>query len=139
MRAALPFRICAGILVLFAIGHTYGFLHFVPATPAGAAVKTAMDTTVFAFGRSMRSYGDFYRGFGLLVTAYLLFAAVIAFELPRLLEPSPQSFRLVAAAFFVVQLIAAILSWTCFASPPGIFSTAVVLCIAWGMWVARAP
>jgi hypothetical protein len=138
MRAALPFRICAGILVLFAIAHTYGFLHFGPATPAGAAVKAAMDTTAFSFGTSTRTYGDFYRGFGLFVTAYLLFAALIALELPRLLDASPPSFRLLATALIAVQLISTILSWAFFAFPQVVLSTAVVLCIAWGMRRAQA-
>jgi hypothetical protein len=92
MKAALPFRISAGILVLFAIGHSYGFLHFTPATSAGAAVQAAMDTTAFGFAGAMRTYGDFYRGFGFFVTAYLLFGALVAFELPRLLIASPASF-----------------------------------------------
>jgi hypothetical protein len=34
MRATLPYRIAAGLLVLMAAGHTYGFLHLKSA-PAG--------------------------------------------------------------------------------------------------------
>lgn len=139
MRTALPFRICVAILLLFAVGHTYGFLRFKPTTAAGVAVKTAMDEVVFPFGSAQRTYGDFYRGFGLFITAYLLFAAVIAFELPRLLHVAPQSFWILAIGFLVVQVATTILSFAYFALPPAILSSAIVLCLAWGLLVARTP
>ena len=127
------------ILLLFAVGHTYGFLRFKPTTASGVAVKTAMDEVAFPFGSAQRTYGNFYRGFGLFITAYLLFAAVIAFELPRLLLVAPESFWVVAVGFLVVQVATTILSWAYFALPPAILSSATVLCLAWGILVARTP
>ena len=138
MSSATPFRICAVVLVLFAVGHTFGFLNFKPATPEGMAVKTAMDNVTFAFGNASRTYGELYRGFGLFVTAYLLFAALTAWELPRVLATSPDAFRTIAVGLFAVQLVTAVLSWMYFALPPAVLSTAVVLCLAWGLVLARS-
>lgn len=139
MRAALPFRVCAVMLLLFAVGHTYGFLHFIPSTAAGVAVKTAMDGVAFPLGKAQRSYGDFYRGFGLFITAYLLFAAVIAFQLPRLLLAAPESFWLIAVGFLLVQMATSIVALTYFALPPATLSGAIVLCLAWGLLLAKGP
>jgi hypothetical protein len=119
------------ILVLFAVGHTFGFLNFRPATLDGLAVKTAMDKVAFPFGNASRTYGELYRGFGLFVTAYLLFAALTAWELPRLLVTAPDSFRTIAVGLFAVQLVTAMLSWMYFALPPAVLSSAVVACLAW--------
>src|SRR6476469_8928396 len=90
MTATTPFRICAVVLVLFAMGHTFGFLRFQPGTAEGAAVKAAMESVRFPFGNASRSYAELYRGFGFFVTAYLLFAALISWELPRILAASPE-------------------------------------------------
>lgn len=139
MTATTPFRICAVVLVLFAMGHTFGFLRFQPGTAEGAAVKAAMESVRFPFGNASRSYGELYRGFGFFVTAYLLFAALIAWELPRILAASPEGFRIIAGGFLAVQVATAALSWMYFALPPAVLSTAVVLCVAWGMFAARVP
>lgn len=75
MTATLLYRISALVLVLFAAGHTLGFLQFKAPTPEGVAVQQAMDNVRFSIGGKTLTYGDFYRGFGLFCTAYLLFNA----------------------------------------------------------------
>jgi hypothetical protein len=139
MRADTLFKTCAVIFVLFAIGHTLGFLRFKPTTSEGLAVKTAMDAVTFPFGNVTRSYGDFYRGFGLFVTAYLLFSALLAWKLPSILAASPDTYQVLAGAFLAVQIACAALSWMYFALPPAVLSSAIVLCFAWGMLLARSP
>ena len=98
-----------------------------------------MDAVTFPFGNVTRSYGDFYRGFGLFVTAYLLFSALFAWKLPSILAASPDTYRVLAGAFLAVQIACAALSWIYFALPPAVLSSAVVLCLAWGMLLARSP
>ena len=136
MRAALPFRICAGVLVLFAALHTFGFLRYAPTTPDGVAVKTAMDAVRFPFGNTTRTYGDLYRGFGYFVSAYLLFAALVAWQLPSLLAATPGSFRVLAMGLLAAQTVAVALSLIFFATPQAIFSLAVVACVVWGLVAA---
>lgn len=136
MRAALPFRLCAAILVLFAALHTFGFLRYTPTTPDGVAVKTSMDDVRFPFGSTTRTYGDLYRGFGYFVSAYLLFAALVAWQLPTLLVASRGSFRVLAIGLLGAQTAAVALSFIYFAMPQGIFSLAVVACVVWGLVAA---
>ena len=138
MKASLPFRICAIVLVLFAALHTFGFLRYTPASPGGMAVKSAMDGVHFQFGSASRTYGDLYRGFGFFVTAYLLFGAVVAWQLPALLATSRQSFRVLASGLFAAQTAAVALGLIFFAMPQAIFSLAVVACLVWGLVAAES-
>jgi hypothetical protein len=136
MKAVLPFRVCAVVLLLFASLHTVGFLRYKPASPAGAAVKTAMDDVHFPFGSTTRTYGDLYRGFGYFVSAYLLFAALVAWQLPWLLATSRESFRVIAFGLLAAQITTVALSFVFFAMPQAIFSLAVVACVVWGLLAA---
>jgi hypothetical protein len=42
MSATILFRIASVVFLLFALGHTVGFLSFKPPTAEGLAVRTAM-------------------------------------------------------------------------------------------------
>jgi hypothetical protein len=91
MTATLLYRISAFVLVLFATGHTLGFLTFKAPTAEGVAVQQAMDNVRFSMGGKSLTYGDFYRGFGLFCTAYLLFAAFLAWHLGTMARSAPQA------------------------------------------------
>ncbi len=125
------------MLVLFAAGHTFGFLKFKPPTPEGLAVRDAMRTVHFAVGGKSFSYGGFYTGFGLFVTAYLLFSAFLAWHLGALAATNPQSIGALGWAFSGVQVSSLILSWIYFAPPPAVLSALVVACLGWAAWLVR--
>jgi hypothetical protein len=91
MNATLLYRIASVLLVVFAVGHTVGFLKFTPPTPEGVAVRDAMNGVHFHLGGGQYSYGGFYTGFGLFATIYLLFAAFVAWHLGGLAARSPQA------------------------------------------------
>ena len=136
MRAALPFKTCAVVLLLFAALHTFGFLRYVPKSAEGAAVRAAMNDVRFQFGNTARTYGDLYRGFGFFVSAYLLFAALVAWQLPALLGASRETFRVIAFGLLAAQTATVALSFMFFAMPQAIFSLAVVACVVWGLAAA---
>jgi hypothetical protein len=50
MKATVLYRIASGLLVLFAVGHTLGFLNFKPPSPEGLAVREAMNNVHFQSG-----------------------------------------------------------------------------------------
>ena len=89
MNSTLLYRIAAVLLVLFAVGHTLGFMTFKPHSTEGMAVREAMTTVHFEFRGKEYSYGNFYRGFGLTVTAYLLFSAFLAWYLGDVAARAP--------------------------------------------------
>ena len=86
--ATVWFRISAVLLLLFAAGHTFGFLTFRAPTPAGQAVFSSMNDVHFSVDRQTFSYGDFYLGFGLSISVFQLFEAWLAAK-ELLANPGP--------------------------------------------------
>ncbi len=131
MSATLLYRIAAVLMVLFAVGHTFGFLLFTPSTPEGLAVRDAMNNVHFSVGGTTFSYGGFYRGFGLSITVNMLFMALLAWHLGTLARTAPQTIGMVGWGFLVVQLAGLALSFRYFAAAPAAFSSVVAICVGW--------
>src|SRR5215471_17328674 len=117
MKATLLYRIAAVLLLLFATGHTIGFLSFTPPTPEGVAVRDAMNSVHFQVRTHSYTYGNFYRGFGLFVTAYLLFSAFLAWQLGSLAVKYAPAVHLVGWMLCAVQTANLILSSMYFSAP----------------------
>ena len=133
MRAAAWFRATGMVLLLFAAGHTLGFLKFRPATPDGLAVWDAMQRVYFAQGSALHSYGEFYRGFGLFISAFYLFAAWLAWSLGRMSQrPDGEAGRL-AAGLLMLQCAGLGLAFKYFGGPPAVLSVVAVVCLGMGL------
>src|SRR5262245_21128124 len=137
MTARLLYRIAAVVLVLFAVGHTFGFLTFRPSSAEGLAVYEAMNSVHFEFNAAVRSYGDFYTGFGLMVTAYLLFCALLAWHLGGLAASQPRTIGALAWAFAAVQVACLVFSVLYFFVVPASLSAVIVVCLLWAAWLLR--
>ncbi len=135
MSATSLYRIAAVLFLLFAAGHTLGFLAFRPATAEGLAVHDAMNSVKFEFKGSSYSYGGFYRGFGLMVTVYLLFSAYLAWYLGGLAVSIPPSTGALAWVFAAVQLACLVLSLLYFFLVPALFSGVLVIALGWAAWL----
>jgi len=131
MKAIWLYRIAAVLFILFAAGHTFGFLHFKPPTSEASAVFAAMNSTAFRVGSSSVSYGAFYRGFGLYVSAYLLFSAFLSWYLGGLASNLPQAIGYLGWIFLALQLASLTLSWLYFSTIPTIFSAVLAICLGW--------
>jgi hypothetical protein len=139
MKPSLWFRIAAVLLFFFVLGHTAGFLSFRPSTAEGRAVWNAMNSVHFRVGSGSFSYGGFYVGFGLFCTAYLLFSAVLAWQIGSLTNKAPEVVGPLGWSLFALQLASLVLSWIYFSLPPAIFSAASAVCIGVGTWMSTAP
>jgi len=137
MSAKLAFRIAAVILVLFAAGHTFGFLHFQAPTAEGRAVFQAMRNVSFRVGNEEFSYGKFYEGFGLNATLWMLFGAFSCWQYGGLVARAPRAVAVMGWAFVVLQIISFVLSVIYFSVPPAVFSLVVAAILAWGAWRAQ--
>lgn len=137
MSPTLLYRIVAVLLVLFAAGHTLGFLGFKPPSPEAAAVRDAMNAVQFDFKGANYSYGNFYTGFGLTITAYLVFAAFLSWHLGSLAAAQPQSIGALGWAFVAVQAACLLISLKYFFVLPSILSAVVVLGLAWAAWLVN--
>jgi hypothetical protein len=134
--ATLWFRISAVILVLFAAGHTFGFLTFKPPTEQGMAVREAMTSVHFEVGGKIFSYGGFYRGFGLSATISMLFEAAVCWFLGGIARRSPRDVTAIGWALVVQQIAGMVLSLRYFGVPPTIFSAVLTICLIAATWMA---
>ena len=134
MKAKLFYRIAAVLFVLFAAGHTFGFLKFKPPTPEGIAVRDSMKNVHFRVEGRDYSYGGFYDGFGWYISAYLLFSAFLAWQLGRMASAGANVVGAIGWAFFAVQVIGLALSCIYFIPIPAIFSGIVALCLGLAAW-----
>lgn len=140
MTAATLYRIASGVFVLFAAGHTFGFLSFKAPTPEALAVRAAMDTAVFDVNGSQFSFGGFYVGFGISCTVSMLFYAVLCWQLAGLASGQPRAIAGIAWALCAAQAAGLVLAWKYFGLPPLILSIAVTALLGWAaMLLNRAP
>jgi len=137
MSPTILYRIAAVLLVLFAFGHTMGFLSFKPPSAEGVAVLNAMNSVAFQFEGNERTYGGFYTGFGLTVTVYLLFSAFVAWHLGRHAASQPRIVAPLAWALAAVQLVSLALSVKYFFLIPTVFSALVVACLVWATLLVK--
>jgi hypothetical protein len=131
-RKAL-YRTAAVLLVLFAGGHQLGFRQVDPSWSAGQVV-TLMQNTRFTVQGFSRSYWEFFSGFGFFSTVFLLFSAVLAWELARVPREVIAAMTRIRWAFALCYLIIAVLMWTNFFAGPIVFSVLVALCLLLAAW-----
>ena len=130
MKSVVWFRIAAVVILLFAVGHTFGFLAFRPSTTEGRAVWLAMNSVRFAEGRSTFSYGEFYVGFGLFITAFQLFAAWFAWLLGSMAQESAPRVCAIAWGMFTLQIVETGLSLRYFSGGPAVLSAMAAASLA---------
>lgn len=135
MSATLLYRIAALVFVLFAVGHTYGFLSLRVPSAEGRAVYDAMNSVHFGLHGRTYTYGGFYRGFGLSATVSMLFWAFLAWHLGELARSAPTTIGLLAWAFFAVQLAGVVLSLLYFGPPAMVFSALVAAMVGAAAWL----
>jgi hypothetical protein len=138
MKASWLYRTAAVFFLLFALGHTVGFLHFRPATAEGVAVHDAMNS-VRLEANSDFTYGKFYTGSGLFVSAYMLFSAFLAWHLGVLSSKYPQAVGTLGWSFFALQLACLVLSWIYFPAVPVAISGLQVVLLGWAAWMVPGP
>jgi hypothetical protein len=132
MKPALWFRIAAALFLLFAVGHTYGFLTLRPSNPEGRAVLNAMNNTPLIVGSSTFTYGGFYLGFGLFITLFQLFTAWLCWQLGSMSRRAPSEAQSIAWAIVAVQVIGFGFSWKYFSIEPAVLSLLTALCLTLG-------
>ncbi|MGA8810179.1 MAG: hypothetical protein WB973_20100, partial [Thermoanaerobaculia bacterium] len=135
MTASLLYRIAAVLFVLFAAGHTFGFLRFRPDTPEGADVWQSMNDVPLHLGGRSYTYAGFYRGFGLCVTVYLLFSAFLSWQLGQMSVQYPEACGVVGWAFCAAQLASFTLSCMYFAPITAAFSGLAAICVGLAAWL----
>ena len=79
---------------------------------------------------STRTYWDFYFGFGVIISLYVLLQAVVLWQLGSLAKTDALRVRPIVASFFVAFIVNTVLAWKYFFAIPVVLSVAILVCLA---------
>jgi hypothetical protein len=83
-----------------------------------------------------RSYWDFFVGFGLFVTVFLLLAAILAWQLGGVAAETLPRLRVLTWGFALCFAAITVLSWRYFFALPLGFSFLITVCLSLAAWVS---
>jgi hypothetical protein len=135
MKASVFYRIAAVLLVLFAAGHTFGFRQNNPEWGADAVLGLMRSVHFNAQGFT-RTYWDFFTAFGLFVSVFFLFSAVLAWQLGSLPPETLSRVRSIGWALAICFVAITALSWRYVFTTPIVFSMAVTVCLITAAWLS---
>jgi hypothetical protein len=128
MKAPILYRISSILLVLYAAGHTFGFRQNNPEWGADA-VLSLMRSVHFNAQGFTRTYWDFFSAFGLFFSVFLLFAAVLAWQLAGLPPETLARVRSIAWALAICFVALTALTWIYAFTTPLVFSAVITICL----------
>ena len=126
MTTRVLYRIAAILILLFDIGHSAGFPWSDPGWGVDLGPMRSSHFNILGFSRT---YWDFYIGFGLFVTVFLLLAAILAWQLGSLPAHVPSLMRWTAWALAGCFAAVTVLSWMYFFIIPIAFGAAITVCL----------
>ena len=131
MSSRLLLRAAAIIYALFALGHTVGGMFGdTHRNPRQAQVFAAMRTYTFHVQGVTRSYWDFYRGFGFMVSVLLAFTAVLCWVVGDMSRTNPRDARRVLAVLTGAMALTTWFSFADFFAAPMVFSAVAMVVLA---------
>lgn len=138
MKPPVLLRIAAIINLLYFAAHTAG-IPWTPARgPAELAVLEAMKTRSFQAGGFMRTYWEFYVGFGVAISAFLLVQAVVLWQFASLAKSDAARLRPILASFLLGFVVNAIIAWMYFFPVPAVMAAAIALCLGLATAASKA-
>jgi hypothetical protein len=131
VKATLFLRIASVLSFIHCVLHTVGGVFGSPQHGAEEiAVIESMKTHHFDLLGSMRSYWDFFFGYGLFVTIILFILGIVFWQLAGLATTNPYSVRPIVAAFCLNFLAMAVVAWKYFFIAPAVAELLIALCLA---------
>ena len=129
MKPSTLLRIASIVTLLYFAGHTAGMPWTPAAGPGELPVIEAMKTHRFETGGFARTYWDFYFGFGVITSGFLLVQAVVLWQLGSLARTDAAQIRPIVASFLVLFVVNAILAWMFFFAVPAVMAAAIAICL----------
>ncbi len=111
MNPVLLLRIAAVISLLFAAGHTLGGLRSSWSPIGETDVLAAMRSFRFGVQGVSRTYLEFYRGFGFILSVYLVAQAILLWQTAGLAAAHGVQARPFVVTLFLVSLASGLLTW----------------------------
>jgi hypothetical protein len=128
VKGPILYRISSVLQMLFAAGHTLGFRHTDPKWGVDSLIGLMRSVRFDAQGFS-RTYWDFYVGFGLSTSVFLVFAAVLSWPMGGLAPETLAHMRGPAWALVICFAAVTILSWRYFFIVPIVLAIVITVCL----------
>jgi hypothetical protein len=130
VKATLFLRIASIVTFIHCALHTIGGVFGSPNGAEEIAVVETMKSHHFDVLGSMRSYWDFFFGYGLFVTIVLLVNSIFFWQLASLAKTNPTWMRPILAVFCFNFVAMAIVSWRYFFVAPAVIELLIAACLA---------
>jgi hypothetical protein len=138
MRASRFYRVAAVLLLLFDVGHTLGFRQSDPEWGVDGLLGS-MRSIHFMVQGFNRTYWDLFVGAGFFVSVFLLFAAVLSWQLSSLSAETLVLMPGTTWAFALCFVAVTVLSWRYFFILPIVFLTLITLSLIAAAWLSAKP
>jgi hypothetical protein len=130
MNSALFLRIASVLTFIHCALHTIGGVFGKPKHGVEEiAVIETMKGHAFNVMGSMRTYWDFFFGYGLFVTLNLLLQAILFWALASYVKTSAGLVRVVALLFFFNYALMSMISFRYFFMAPGVVEVLIAVCL----------
>jgi len=136
MKTTYLLRAAALVTLFFFAGHSSGYPWTPDDGPAASAVVEAMKGHSFDVVGSIRTYWDFYIGFGLAISLFQLMQAVILWQLAGVARVNAASLRPIIAVFCIAYFINALLALKFLFVIPVVTSSVIALLLALAFYFA---
>jgi hypothetical protein len=133
VKASMLYRVAAVLLLLFAIGHTFGFRQSDPKWGVDALLGS-MRSIHFDVQGFNRTYWELFEAAGFSVGVFYVFSAILAWQLGGLPPATLRLMRGAAWAFALCFAAITVVSWRYLFILPIAFSIAITVCLATAAW-----
>ena len=131
-------RAASVVALIQGLAHAWLFVTATPKHgPAELDVVQTMQGHSFSFAGSLRSYWDFYYGYGLMAAATVFIEAALFWLLASLARANGAGVLPIVVLFIVANLVHATLAWRYFFITPIVPDLVIVVLLA-GAWLTGA-
>jgi len=139
MRPTIFLRTASVLTLVHAALHTVGGVFGKPVPGPAEQVVAAMKSNHFLLMGNVRTYWDFYFGFGLALTCFMTMEAVAFWLLGSLAASESARLRPLICVFALGYLVLAVNSYVFFFAGPVITEILIALCLVLAFAFAKAP
>jgi len=138
MTPTLFLRIASVLTVLHSVLHTIGGVLSKPKDPEQIAVIETMKSHTFNVMGSMRTFWDFFFGYGLGVTVTLLIQGILFWMLGSLVKTSPAVVRPIVGLFAINFAVMSVIVSKYFFIAPGVTEALITVSLAAAYFTAAS-
>lgn len=138
MKPFVLLRVAAIVAFLYALGHTMGMPWVPDKSPETMAIVQSMTAHRFDAMGAQRSMQDFYFGFGVSISVFMLAQAVLLWLIAGQARLDPVRMRPFIAVLLAAFVANAIIAGMYFFAVPCVMAAIIAICLL-AAWLAAKP